>query len=293
MSIGLDLGGIRFRSLRRRGDRLIARQCAAAYAIILDNPARRELFAERLVPFAEFGLHLILFGDAAVEWSDRLSVTPIPLRLDERPQFEDRIIRQVLAALMEGLLPRPETHPADCCIALPAGLEAWKPADAGFLMQALGGFGYRPSITSRSLAVALSELSGFGMSGLGVYLGTTGSELSIVRQGRELARIDLPRTQPLSSAIEPLREIFATAAFELHRRPEAKALVAPVALAVSGEAIAEPGLAELLPNCVQHASWPFAVQTVPIAAEPDWSVGRGCLIQAELEQLAESTRSAA
>jgi hypothetical protein len=172
------------------------------------------------------------------------------------------------------------------------------------LVRSLRGLGYRATLTSRSLAIALSELSAFGMSGVGIYLGRTGSELSIVRQGQELARIELPQALFVGEqsageiSTEPgiqqsMRELFATAAFELQRRPEGKALVGPVALAVSGEGLIAPALAGLVPHCIHHASWPFAVRMVRITAEPEWAVSRGCLIQAELEQLAELARSAA
>lgn len=311
MSIGLDLGGSHFRSLRRQGDRLIARSSSAVYAIILDNPARRALFAERGVPYAEFGMNLILFGDAAMEWSHRLSVSAIPLCGDAGLQIEDRVIRQVIAALIEGLLPIPDNRPDDCCLTLPGGLDALKPRVAEFFSQVVREFGYRPWFTSPSLAVVLSELSDTGMSGLGIHLGVAACVFSVVRQGREIARFDIARgfgrhhslatSSPpdeaageiLASHAELLREIFAMAAFELQRRPERKALSTPVTLAVSGGIVASPGFAELIPACVQHASWPFAIRTVRIAADPAWAVSRGCLIQAELEQLAVQARHVA
>lgn len=307
MSVGLDLSSTRFRSLRREGERLVARACSASYAVLLDSPARRDLFAERRIPYAEFGMNLLVFGDAAMEWGERLSITPIPLCLDGRLRIEDRIIRQVTTALVEGLLPRPEASPDDCCLTIPGGLARSTPTVMEFLAKVLKGFGYRASVTSQSLAVALSELGDFGMNGIGMHLGRDACELSIVRQGRELARCDIPiglegsrakgaaaaDHSPSSDVEDMLREIFGLAAFELNRRPEGKALAGPVALAVSGE-IADPSFdADLVPICAQHASWPFAVGPVLMATDPEWSVGRGCLIQAELEQLAEMTRRAA
>lgn len=310
MTVGLDLGGHHFRSLRRQGDCLVARSASAVYAIILDNPARRTLFAERQVPYAEYGTNLILFGDAATEWSQRLSVTAIPLCGGAGLQIDDRVIRQVMTVLIEGLLPIPNSHPDDCCLTLPGGVDALPPAVAEFFAQVVRNFGYRPWLTSPSLAVALSELVDTGLSGLGIHLGVSCCEFSIVRQGRELARFEIARgfgrrhlaslppteeaaVEILASHAESLREIFAMAAFELQRRPERKALVAPVTLTVSGEIVASPGFADLIPVCVQQASWPFAIRTVRIAADPAWAVSRGCLIQAELEQLAEQVRRAA
>lgn len=298
MSVGLDLGSSQFRSLRRQGHRLIARACRAVYSVVQDNPARRTLFAERGVPFAEFGSNLILFGDAAEEWSTRLRVSTIPLVIQGRLQLDDRIIRQVLTALIEGLLPAPETRWDECCLTLPGGMDNTSPAAMEFLSEVVRNFGYRPSFTSSSLAVALSELSRFGVSGLGVYLGETRSEFSIVRQGRELTRFEIPRGltsidgEPLESEMK-LREIFAMAAYELNRRPEAKAMVPPVTLAISGEYAGHVGFVETIPQCLPQASWPFALGVPQISVDPAWCVGRGCLIQAELDRLTELARPAA
>lgn len=298
MSVGLDLGSSQFRSLRRQGPRLVARACRAVYSVVLDNPARRTLFAERGVPFAEFGSNLILFGDAAEEWSTRLRVSTIPLVIQGRLQLDDRIIRQVLTALIEGLLPPPEARLDECCLTLPGGLDNTSPAAMEYLSAAVRSFGYRPSFTSSSLAVALSELSQFGVSGLGVYLGESRSEFSIVRQGRELGRFEIPcgltaATDATVDAEGLLREILAMAAFELNRRPEVKAMLPPVTMAISGEYASLPGIAAALPLCLQHASWPFALGTPQISTGPAWCVGRGCLIQAELDRLTELARPAA
>ncbi len=309
MSVGLDLSGSRFRSIRRQGDRLAARSASAVYAIILDNPARRELFAERRVPYAEFGMNLILYGDAAMEWSNRLSVSAIPLCGNAGLQIDDRVIRQVITALIEGLLPMPKARPDDCCLTLPGGTDAMKPPVAEFIGQVVRNFGYRPWLTSPSLAVVLSELSDTGMNGLGIHLGAQCCEVSVVRQGREILKFDIARgfgrsdsgaTQPEAAAgeileghSEALREIFATAAYELQRRPERKALATPVTMSVSGEIAMSPGFADIIPACAQHASWPFALRAVRVAAAPEWAAARGCLIQAELEQLADPSRQVA
>lgn len=298
MSVGLDLGSSQFRSLRRQGHRLVARACRAVYSVVQDNPARRTLFTERRVPFAEFGSNLILFGDAAEEWSTRLRVSTIPLVIQGRLQLDDRIIRQVLTALIEGLLPTPEARWDECCLTLPSGLDNTSPAAMEFLSEVVRNFGYRPSFTSSSLAVALSELSQFGVSGLGVYLGESRSEFSIVRQGRELSGFEIPRGLLPVEAVSPdlelkLREIFAMAAYELNRRPETKAMVPPVTLAISGEYAGLAGSVEAIPRCLPHASWPFALATPQISVDPAWCVGRGCLIQAELDRLTELARPAA
>lgn len=310
MSVGLDLGSHSFRSLRRKGNQLMARSTRAVYAIILDNPARRALFAEQQVPYAEFGMNLILFGDTALEWSNRLSVSAIPLSSESGLHIDDRVIRQVITSLIEGLLPIPESRPDDCCLTVPGGLETLKPPVADFVSLVVKNFGYRPWLTSPSLSVVLSELSDIGMSGIGIHLGATCCQVSIVCLGREISRFDLPRgfgrhdidsDLPaeeipgtfLNEQAELLRELFAMTAYELQRRPERKALATPVTIALTGDIIAMPGIADLIPMCAQHASWPFAIRTLRIAADPQWAVSRGCLIQAELEQLTSANRQVA
>lgn len=311
MSIGLDLGGQMFRSLRQQENCLRARASQAAYAIILDNPARRSLFAERQVPFAEFGMNLILFGDSAVEWSNRLSVSAIPLSGQFGLRLDDRVIRQVITSLIEGLVPNPDLEPDDCCLTMPHGNPAAVQQMEAFLTEVIQNLGYRPWFTSSSLSVALSELAHTGMTGLGIYLGIAHTEISIVRQGVELACFEIPRgtgrhrtsvanmgseltlKDSLTQDAEMLREIFGMAAFELQRRPERKALTSPVTIAISGDIVAEQGMADLIPASIQHASWPFAIRTLQLASDPAWAVCRGCLIQAELEQLTTPIRQVA
>jgi hypothetical protein len=297
MSVGLDLGFRQFRSLRRQGDRLIARSCPPVYAVVLDNPARRALFLERGVPFAQFGMNLILFGDAAVEWSEQLRVSAIPLCVQGRLLIDDAVIRQVATALIEGLLPPPIDGYTDCCLTLPGGLHRNGAAAETWLSQVIRQFGHQPQLTSGSLAVALAELSPWGLTGLGISLGETHSELSIVRHGRELAHLEIPFgiSAPVMTPglDEPLRELFATMAFELTRRPEWKALPMPVSVAIAGEAVADSTIAERVSAGLQHASWPFALGAIQVPTDACWTVARGCVIQAELEQLTAAARSAA
>jgi hypothetical protein len=309
MSVGLDLSGTQFRSLRRQGNRLIARACRPVYAVILDNPARRALFEEQRVPFAEFGSNLILFGDAADEWSVRLRISTIPLAINGRLQIDDRVVRRVMVALVGGLLPAPNVPGDDCCLTLPAGLSGTHSEAVEFLVQTVRNLGYQPRIASSSLAVALAELSPVGVSGLGVYLGESRSEFSIVRQGRELARIEIARGLCVDAALhiaamisddatapgadDLLREIFAAAAFELNRRPEWKALIPPIPLAIAGELSVVSGWDQVIASCVHRATWPFAISRVIIPDDFPWTVSRGCLIQAELESMTALARPAA
>jgi hypothetical protein len=258
------------------------------------------MFAEQGILFAEFGANLILFGDAAEDWSSRLRVAAIPLAVNGKINFEDRVIRQVITAMIEAVLPRPDMPGDECCLTLPGSPDGISPAAVEFLTQIVRHCGYLPRIAGSALAVALSELSPVGVSGIGIYLGESRCEFSIVRQGRELSRFEISRGLSFhSAAMAPretgdlLREIFATAAFEMNRRPEWKALIPPMTLAVSGELAIQPGLFELIPICIQHASWPFAIGTVPLPDEFPWTVSRGCLIQAELESLTALVRPAA
>lgn len=312
MSIALDLGSWQFRSLRRQGDRLIARACRAAYAVVQDNPARRKLLSDRRVPFAEFGNHLVLFGDAADDWSKTWGMTAIPVCLHGRLPLDDRIIRQVVAALIEGLLPLPETRYEFCCLTFPGDMPARDRIVSEFLTETLRNLGYQPQFASQGLAVALAELSSCGLTGIGMNLGVAQSEFSIVRHGRELARCRIPRGFGMKNHADPsersrtaagtetslstpnlLREIIATAAFEMNRRPEWRALAAPVTMAVSGGITALPFFRDLLASSLEHTAWPFGIREIRVAADPQWAVCRGCLIQAELEELTAVSNPAA
>lgn len=312
MSIALDLGSWQFRSLRRQRDRLIGRACRAAYAVVQDQPARRKLLADRRVPFAEFGNHLVLFGDAADDWSKTWGMTAIPVCLDGRSPLDDRILRQVVAALIEGLLPPPETRFEYCCLTFAGDILSRDRMAPELLAQTLRNLGYQPQFASQGLAVALAELSSCGLTGIGMNLGVAQCEFSIVRHGRELARCRIPRGFGMTYHAEPstnprgtaspesrlttpdlLREIIATAAFEMNRRPEWRALSTPITLAVSGGITAIPFFRDLLASALQNTAWPFSIRDIRVAADQQWAVCRGCLIQAELEELTAVANPAA
>jgi len=303
MSIALDLGNSQFRSLRRQGDRLAARACRAVYAVVQDNPARRTALTDRRVPFAEFGNHLVLFGDDAERWAQTWGMTAIPVCLNGKLQIDDRIVRQVVAALIEALLPIPDNLHEFCCLTLPGELSLRDRPLTEFVTTVLQNIGYLPQFAGQGLAIALAELSHCGLTGLGMNLGVAQCDLSIVRHGRELARCRVPfgfgESAACNSADRPvttphrLREILAAAAFELNRRPEWRALPAPVSLAVSGGITTLPNFHDLLWSTIQHANWPFSVRTIRIAPDPQWAVCRGCLIQAELEELTAVANPAA
>ncbi len=300
MSVGLDLSQNCFRSLRRDGDRLIARSCRPVYAIVQDNPARRGLFFERGVPVSQFNGNLILFGDTAGEWADRLRVSVIPLCMQGRLQFDDAVIRQVTACLIEALLPFPDDRPGECCLTLPGGLHQEAATTSNHLQRMIGQLGYRPQVTSASLAVALAELSPWGVSGISLYLGDRSCELSVVRHGCELAHLEIPH-QPIGlpagdgdalSLDNSLRSTFATVAFELNRRPEWKALPMPIPVAICGDLMADERMTDQIAVGIHHASWPFSLGAVRLSTDPAWTVSRGCLIQAELEKLTAVSRAA-
>ncbi|MFO0919826.1 MAG: hypothetical protein U0872_16120 [Planctomycetaceae bacterium] len=294
MSIALDLGTAQFRSLRRQGDRLIARACSARYAIAQDNPARRNQLTGRRVPFAVDD-HLVLFGDDAEQWAQAWGMIPIPVCLNGRLQVDDRIVRQVVSALIEALLPFPERPQEVCCLTMPGDISLRDRPVMDFITAVLRNIGYLPQFASQGLAVALAELSGCGLTGVGMNLGIAQADFSIVRHGRELARCRIPlgfgenfSANPADKAVltpHRLREILAAASFEWNRHPDWRALPLPISVAVSGGITTLPNFDDLLRSSIQHANWPFPVQTIRIAADPQWAVGRGCLIQAELEEL--------
>src|SRR5687768_7787811 len=66
MTVALDVGTSRMRSLRRERGELVGRSVPAAFALVPDEPSSRTLLARSGLAFAAGDGELALVGDAAV-----------------------------------------------------------------------------------------------------------------------------------------------------------------------------------------------------------------------------------
>lgn len=189
MTIALDIGVHRLRSLRCDGGKLVGRGCRTLHAVLPDSPARRQLLDQSAVPYAACEGNLVLLGDAAAEFAALFQTQPLPLLPGGKLPSDDPPARQILASLVELLIPRAQHAGEICCLLLP-GKAGDRERD--FFTRLVHLQGYTPRRLDAGLAVVLAELAPKAFTGIGISLGASSCEATLAHRGREVARCTVP-----------------------------------------------------------------------------------------------------
>jgi hypothetical protein len=197
MTVALDLGTRRLRSLRRQDDKLVARCCQAEYLVLDDIEPVRRLLDRAEVVYAQCDGALMLLGDAASEYSPVFGIPCSPIFPQGRIPRNDPPGRQALAAMVDGLLPEPKHAGELCCMTISgiAANEEFAPANAKrqqLLSQLVTLRGYTPIIVNASTALVLAELPADSFTGMGFEFGAGSCSASLVHRGTEVARVCIP-----------------------------------------------------------------------------------------------------
>lgn len=196
MSIALDFGAHTFRSLRREGTQAIARQSRAAYALLPDSDTPRRLLDRAGVSYAECDGNLVLIGDAAEEFARFLQVPCVNLLHGGRVPEGDPIGRQIIAILVDALLPVPGSDSEICCytqaqLNLQARVEMSDPA--ALLERLIRLRGYIPQALPAGMALVLAEMVRESFTGIGLNWGAASCEISVAHCGKEVFSCSIPR----------------------------------------------------------------------------------------------------
>ena len=313
MTIGLDLGSFQFRSMRIVNGQLVARCCPAVFAAMADTTAHRRLLQQSNTQFATCSGQLLVFGEAAREWSEMLNLTSCALLRGGRIPASDPVSRQVLTLVVDALLPAPTETSYVCKMTLPGGGgEQAFHRDAEFFQQLVTLRGYRPEFITATHAVALAELADAAYTGITVTLGHTTCEFGITHSGREIVRcvvmsgLDSFDGSPRLGEAEPIQEpvmptvssdrdyfrffadVISEARMQFEHEGTLKTLPRSLPVVCAGGITATPSFLPLFQAAWNEASWPVITAPIRLASSPDLSVVRGCLIQAELEQPSEA-----
>lgn len=196
MSIALDIGTSRMRSLRRNGYRLIARSCRSVYASIPDTPPGRQVLDRLGAPNVVSEGKLVVLGDAAEDVSELFRIPVTPLLPAGRIERDNPPARQITAAVIESLLPPPDREGEYCGVTTTGILDDTLENENGeydFLCRVIRLQGYQPLAISSATALALAELVEESLTGVGVTFGAAGCEASLVHRGVEIARCTVRR----------------------------------------------------------------------------------------------------
>lgn len=195
MSIALDVGAHRLRSMRMEKGRLVGRACRALYAVLEDSAQSRALLSQSQLTFAECDDALVLIGDAAAEFSRLFHVPCISLLGDGRIPRNDPPARQVLATIVDSLLPNPLMENEICCMSVPGLREdvgQGNDSKLDFFTHLVELRGYQPLVIRSSLATVLASMANTGFTGIGINLGASTCEMSFAFNGMELAQTTVP-----------------------------------------------------------------------------------------------------
>lgn len=196
MTIGLDLGSYRLRSLRREGDQLVARSTHSFYSVLPDTDAHRALMQQAQIPFGVCEDDLVLMGNEAVDYAELFQVHAHRLLPGGIIPQADPLARQILGSLVDALLPASSEPGELCCLTLP-GNYSQRPKSMNrvleFFTRLVKLRGYTPQILSDGMAVILSELAAENFTGIGISFGAATCDVSLAHCGIQIAHCTIER----------------------------------------------------------------------------------------------------
>lgn len=196
MSVALDIGAARLKSLRHEGGRLVGRTCRGDCVVLENGESQRTLLNHMRAPHAICEEAIVVFGAHAADFS-RLFHSPCrPLLAEGRVPAKDPAARQILAALVDALLPAPRQAGELCCLSYPGAPGAETPegdADYEFYSRLLRPRGYEPVVLNAGMGAILAEMVESAFTGIGIDFGAATTEASAAHLGREIACCSIPR----------------------------------------------------------------------------------------------------
>lgn len=196
MSAALDIGTCRLKSLGCRGDRLIGRKCRTVHAVLPDTIARRQVLERMRIPFAACEDSLVVIGDAAVDVSQAFGTPVLPLLPGGELPQNDPPARQILATLVDAVLPASKRSNEFCSLILPAGIATSRRnpgREYEFFSRLVHLRGYTPLAVQAGMSVVLAQLADRGFTGIGMSFGAASTQVSLAFQGRQIASCSIPQ----------------------------------------------------------------------------------------------------
>lgn len=196
MTVALDIGASALRSLRIQDKRLQGRTCETIYSVVEDTPPRRQMLDQLHLEYAVCDGSLAIPGDSARDLAQLFHVPVMPLMPEGKLPEGDPPARQLLAALIEAVLPVPTVANELCGLTL-SGESASETADDAstreFLIRLVQLRGYTPRLVHPGMAVVLAELVADGFTGIGLSFGAAACHACLANRGQVIATCVIPR----------------------------------------------------------------------------------------------------
>lgn len=199
MSVALDLGTHAARSLRVGQNEMLRRQSRTVSLLLEDGAAARSRLKQFDVPFIPCDDRLAVPGDAAAELARIFSLACQDLLCDGQVPYSDPVTRQMIAVLIESLLPAAPQQGMICCYTQPGHGRSDNVEDPHldrrreFVSRIIRLRGYEPLPINPAMALILAEMEPEQFTGVGVCLGASGCEMVLAHRGKPVASLRIPR----------------------------------------------------------------------------------------------------
>jgi hypothetical protein len=332
MTIALDVGTRKFRSLKVSSGQLRAKTCPTALGFLPDKSSVRHLLETSGIRCCPVGGQLILWGESAEALAKDCAIKTEHLLARDPLRKQKQTIAFPLREVVASLLPHPSSGDI-CCLGMLSD-----ELHADWLLEAVVSRGYQLVMCSQGLAAVLAELVEEEFTGLGLVFGGSKCEAVLAVEGEEIARCEVPRggdaidqsiailedrywwsisgfRELETLGITEWKEALATSLLEVSNprgerlltgyRQLVSDLIADcestfshyelpdnLPVIVTGGSARIPGFRELLTEHLRESSLPMDCDNLRLATE-EYTIARGLLIFAEFEHLKSSQSHAA
>lgn len=199
MGVALDLGTHAARSLRLSKNKTIRRQCRSVALLIPDGVLARTRLEQFQVPFVACDDRLAIPGDPAAEMAELFGAACQDLLPEGQVPYADPVTRQLIAMLIESLIPAASQEGVPCCFSQPGygqndeGMEDQFDRRLEFVSRVIRLRGYEPVPINPALALILAEMETEQFTGVGISVGASGCDLVLSHRGAMLAAARVPR----------------------------------------------------------------------------------------------------
>lgn len=190
MSTALDLGAFRFRSLWMQANGLVGRTSRAVYSILPTSELQQRLLRQAEIPYVVCQDDLLLMGDAAVDMSTLFHVQPRQLLPSGELPPSDPLARQMIATLVEQLLPFPKTDNEICCLCTPECASSCGPVEdreLDFFTRLVRLRGYSPLMLGSAMATLLAHMKRSAFTGVAFTFGASRCDFALGHLGVKVA----------------------------------------------------------------------------------------------------------
>ena len=294
--LGVQLSPRVIRSLRSAGSCLQMRHCVPQFSVLLDTPEVRQLLDDTRTSFQSCDEGLLVVGTWSDVWTAYATSPHRSMLPAGRVPMGDPVARQLLALVMDAVVPITAVPGSLCCLSLPAALSREAAEDQSsldYFARLATLQGWEPRFVNAGLALVLAELGAHRLTGMGVVIDDVATQASLVVYGREIAAASVRHDFQSDAAdgrgvpTDQLRDQLIVS-FETIRRRMTSALARAVPGPVAVDCVpftTDADVDRTIREAWKAAGWSRDWQQILRPAHSVRAIARGCLIHAELETL--------